>query len=208
MKYIKMLGLLALAASALMVLAGTASAKLTEAAGDEVEAGDAIHAVAVNTSLDGAVNIECAESTVSGEFTENGGTTATTNTLTFTECNKDTVTLVKTGSLTIESNGTVKSTGAEVTVQIHRTVFGFPVTTHCVYASSGTAIGTLEESSTVVKEVHNPGMENEEKTFGGTAKINIASSGLGQIPTDGACGENSQWTGSYTVTTPDYLDVD
>jgi len=192
MKYLKTIGLLVLAAAALLALAGPASAKLTEAVGDEVEAGDPIHAVAVNTSLDGAVDIACAESTVSGEFTENGGTTASLSSLNFTECGSDTVSLIKTGVLTIESNGTVKSNGAEVTVQIHRSIFGFPITTHCVYATSGTAIGTLEESS----------------TLGSTAKISIASSGLGQKPTDSACGENSQWTGSYTITTPDYLDVD
>lgn len=208
MKRIKMLGLLAAMATALMVFAGTASATLTEAPEDPVDAGDPIHAVALNTSLDGAVDIACDESTVSGEFTENGGTTASLSTLNFNGCNKDTVSLIKTGVLTIASNGTVSSNGAEVTVQIHRTIFGFPITTHCIYATSGTAIGTLEESSTAVKTIHNPGAENEEKTFGGTAKIKIESSGLGQKATDGACGEGSQWTGSYTVTTPDYLDID
>lgn len=226
MKYVKMLGLLAVAAAALMAFAGTASAtQLTDASGNVLGVGTVIHAEAESTvTLHPPIgDIECSGSTVKGSITNAGGASATVSGpidttevegkktgLTFTGCNA-TVTVLQTGSLEIhtktanaDGNGTLTSKGTRVTV-----VFaGF----HCIFetnATNGTDIGTLTGSKNVVKEIHNPGKENEVKTFGGTATLDIEAT----IPRVGGtsgvfCGSTAQWTGSYKVDTPDYLDVD
>jgi hypothetical protein len=189
MKNFKMLGLLAIAAAALMAFAGTASATLTEAAGDPVEAGDSIHAEAPGgTKLDGSVVIECLESTVNGVVSTNGGTSGPISVLSFSKCGNDTVSVLNRGTLAIASSGAVTSTGAEITIQTHRVVLGFPVTTHCIYKTNNTAVGTL--------------------VSGTEAKLNIGSAGIPQIATDGACGNDAVWTGSYRVNSPHYLAVD
>jgi hypothetical protein len=181
MKYMKMLGLLAVAAAALMAFVGTASATVTSPAGTAY-AGNIVSSSS-NTSLDGSVKVSCTSSTVEGDPSSAGATSGTISKLTFANCGNDTVKVNANGSLAISSSGTVTSTGAEVTVQLHRTVLGFPVTTHCIYKTNNTSVGTLTEGVS-------------------PAVLHIGSSPIPEVATDGACGNDAVWTGSYTVSTP------
>lgn len=185
MKYVKMLGLLAVAAAALMAFVGTASATVTSPAGTKYTGN--IHSTSINTSLDGSVKVSCLHSTVVG-YVEDGKTTGNISTLHFSECGKDTVSVLANGSLTIASNGTVTSTGAIVTVQLHRSLLGFPVTTHCIYETNNTDVGTLVEGTEPV--------------------LNIGSAPIPEVATDGACGNDAVWTGSYSVKSPHELVID
>jgi len=205
MKYAKMLGLLAVAAAALMAFAGSASATtltITNPPGTKVVAPAhtpiVAHAVG-ETILDGTVNIKCKKSLVEGE-TENEGSSSTTvkgplSKLTFEECGANTVTVVNKGSLeihtdsaTADGNGTLTSTGAEVTVLTHN-ILG---TVHCIYITNETDVGTLDGST---------------KT-GGTATLTVDSVPIPRASTDFGCGSTSEWTAHYTITSPDWLDVD
>jgi len=199
MKYFKMLGLLAVAAAALMAFAGTASATITYNGSAYT---GTIEATSSNSELDGTVDVKCAKSTVAGNLS-NGATTWGFDTLTFTECGSDTVSVIGNhffigpvtvidpiGNLRIDSDGTVYVEGAEVTVQVHRSVFGFPVTTHCIYrtaANPGTDVGDLIEGSTFIA---------------------LSGANIPQVSTDGGCGSNAQWTGFYKITKPGALTVD
>ena len=188
MKYTKMLGLLAVAAVALMAVAGTASATITSPAGTVYNG--KLHLTGTETTLHGSVTLTCKHSTIEGTVA-NGATTVPLTTFTFNECGPDTYITIKPGYLRIESNGTVFSEGAEVTVSVHRTVLGFPITTHCIYNTAvnpGTDIGTLVE--------------------GNNATLNIGSAAIPRTPTDGACGETSVLTGDFHVITPNPLTVD
>jgi len=225
MKYLKMLGLAAIAAGALMAFvgAGTASAttltctepagtKVTCKTGTVIKAASEGHAILDNSILG---NIEC-NSTVEGP-TSNEGSSSTTVSgsiskggLTFTNCTSAVVAVLKEGTLEIHTeytkeadghetqnlastnNGTLTSSGAEVTVE----KAGF----HCIYGTSSTDIGTLTGSTTVAKA---KGVETA------TATLDIAAS----VPRVGGrsgafCGGSAPWTGSYIVNSPDWLDVD
>lgn len=204
MGYMKMLGLLAIAVAALMALAGSASAaKLTSPTGTQLGAGTVIKATAEKVVyIDGSVDVSCKNGHIEASVTNAGGNHGVTTTveanltkLEFTDC-ADTVTVVTLGTLSFHSlgnnNHTVTSSGLDITVQLHRTVFGFPITTHCGYATNNTDIGTLTGSS---------------HSSGGRATLHL-SGRLPQTTTDGACGSTADLTGSYEVTAPDPLYVD
>jgi len=213
MKYLKMLGLAAIAAGALMAFvgAGTASATeltCTEPAGTKVMCpiGTMIHAESEGHAvLDPPIGkIEC-PSTVTADTTTTGGASETVEakitSLSFGPCtNGATVTVLEpagthpTGTLIIHTqneggaannNGTLTSTGTEVTVE----AFGF----HCIFKTNATDIGTLTGSTTT----------------GITPTLDISA----EIPRTGGrsgafCGSKASWTGSYKVTEPDWSDVD
>jgi hypothetical protein len=200
MKYVKMLGLAAIAATALMAFvgAGTASAsvlcKTAPNAKGNCPAGwgyeGEIHAVSTEKpKLTGTVEVVCNESTIKGNATE--GTKVSTETptvtltvLTFTgECNCEVV-VVKPGSLEIHAigdtgNGTLTSNGAEVTVNCN-TIFG---KVHCIYVTNnkdlGEMVGGAEPSITVTTEIE-------------------------RAKTDSLCGA-ATWHSKYKVTTPSSL---
>jgi hypothetical protein len=144
MKYVKMLGLLAVAAAALMAFAGTASAtEITSSAGSTPN----IVATAGPTSLDGAfTTVTCTSSEVEGNVESHGSGTAASgevDTLHFNGCNYPT-TVVKNGSLSITGtsptgDGTLLSSGAEVV--IHTSVGT------CNFTTSFTGIGTVTGSN-------------------------------------------------------------
>ncbi len=205
MKHLKMLGLAAIAAGALMAFVGAGTASATELIcknGSGVE-----EMCAAPTSISAEVQpgtkvvldppfgaIECSKSAVSGSAST-GGATSTPNgsnsTLTFESCNA-TVTVLKKGSLevhtqgaTANDNGLLTSTGTEVTVEF--------IGTHCIFATSNTNIGTLTGSDTTK----------------GKATLDISAT----IPRTGGrsgafCGSTAAWTGAYTVTAPAFLDID
>lgn len=220
MKYLKMLGLAAIAAGALMAFAGAGTASATELtctepAGTKVMCGigTVIHSESEGHAvLDSIIGkIEC-NSTVEGATTNTGSATETVDgeisVLSFTGCTTAVVKVLKNGNLEIHTqittiedpgsppvitevtdgingNGTLTSTGAEVTVE----TFGF----HCIFTTKNTKIGTVTGSSTT----------------GGSATLDISAT----IPRTGGrsgsfCGASAPWTGSYKVTKPTWIDVD
>jgi hypothetical protein len=201
MKYMKTFGLLAVAAAALMVFTGTASAtELTSPKGTKLGVGAVVKAVSTNFTLHSTVTITCQEASGEGKITNAGGAAATVgglpNLVEYRGCSPDTVTVLSTGSGEVHSlgggTGTLTSSGAEVTVTVHRSVLGFPVTTHCIYRTENTHVGTVTDSSVT----------------GGAAVAHIGSSAIPQQPTDGACGETATLTGSATVTSPNPIYID
>lgn len=202
MKYIKMLGLAAVAAAALMAFvgAGTASAtQLTGAGGSILGVGTVITAEAEGTTElhPPIVSINCKKSHVGGKVTSAGGKAETETVkgnievLTFTECNA-TVTVLQKGTLevhtqtkgVINNNGTLTSSGAQVTVNY----LGF----HCIFSTSNTSLGTVTGSATT----------------GGSATLDIAATIPRTGGTSGAfCGTTAQWTGAYKVTNPATLNI-
>ena len=191
MKYVKMLGLLAVAAAALLAFAGSASADEATSPTKTVYTGSIVakaegHAVLHNP----IAKIEC-PSTVQGEIEKHGAGKGNVegkiSSLTFNNCTDSWhVTVVAAGSLAVDAytatggDGDVYSTGATV----EATRFGIS----CRYATSGTTVGRL--------------------TGGKTATMDIEAS----IPFHSGsifCGSGAtKWTGGYEVTTPDELWVD
>jgi hypothetical protein len=193
MKYVKILGLLAVAAAALMAFAGTASADQVSTTTGGAAATPTIHAVSEGGHVSLAnsnANIECA-STVEGTVTSHGagkpvvGSIEAKN-LTFTGCtNGWTVTTNAGGTLSVTStgghNGTVTSNGATVTAVLH-TIFG-DIT--CRYSTSNTHIGTVTGGNPATLKI--------------TGSIPFHSGG-------GLCGSgSSQWTGNYVTTSALYV---
>jgi hypothetical protein len=190
MKHVKMLGLLAVAAAALMAFAGTASATtLTSPAGTAYTS--TIKATSTHSSLHGSfISVTCTHSAVEGKVETHGaGVTAggKISSLSFGGCNYA-VTVKKTGSLEVHyansggGTGTVTSTGAEIAIH---TSIG-----ECIFTTSATDIGYL---------------------VGSTTKHATLEIGSAAIPRTGGsffCGSSGEWTGDYTVTTPSTLYVD
>jgi hypothetical protein len=194
MKYARVLGLLAVAAAALMAFAATASADiLTSPTGSQYKNGNKIAGAAEGhaTLHNPIATIECASNVAGTVTSQEAGKKVIGNieTLTFTSCTKEWhVTAAVNGTLRVENNnnpnraydGDVYSDGA--TVEATR----FGVT--CRYKTSTTTVGTL--------------------TAGSTATMHIQA----DIPFHNGsflCGsEPTKWTGSYIVNTPDSLFVD
>ncbi len=190
MKYLKMLGLAAVAAMAMTAFtAGSASATTLEIGGVTQNGSVAISASleggtsAVLSRTDGSLANTCTKSTVKGSTETVTGATVTgaiaKNDLTFTSCTRP-VEVHKGGTLhvahTSGTNGTVTSSGAEVTVS---SIFG---TLNCK-TGEGAHLGTL----TGVKEGH--------ATMDISAVLNC-----GIVP-------SATWNGTYTVTSPTGLGV-
>jgi hypothetical protein len=204
MKYVKMLGMLAVAAAALMAFAGIASASTLTGPTTGTTATN-LTATAGVTSLDGAfVTVTCQKSHVAGSVTSQGAAQTVKgniSALSFSECNFAT-TVESNGTLELHAirpgvsphttclagdgdkcDGTLTSSGAKVTIT---TSVG-----SCTFTTNNTPIGTVTGSSTT----------------GGKAKLDIQAS----IPRTGGsflCGSSGTWTGSYTVDTPSSLWID
>lgn len=210
MKYLKLMGLAAIAAAALMALAGTASATIitspsgTQYSGTlktELNGGEAI----LKSSFIGEV--KCKKSTVEGKIETQGAEVTASgriSTLDFTECN-GVVTPISTeevggvkyyGSLeahteykegkvqAANNNGTLTSKNTEVTVEL--------AGLHCIFRTSatGTELGLVT---------------------GGTPATFKAESAA--IPRTGGrsgafCGSSAFWNANYKVVTPGSLFID
>jgi len=210
MKYVKMLGLAAVAAAALMAFVGASTASATvlcsepgtgTPTGTTCPAGKAygtattgVHIHAVNTTtvkLDTTFKtVECTGSTITGDTNNEGGAgqsiTGPEGTLTFTGCNC-TVNVLKAGTLKIDwisgtHNGTLTSNGSEVTVSCS-TIFG---NVHCIYETTEDDLGDLTGGNPAI--------------FHSTAVIN-------KKPTSELCSKESTWTATYEVTEPKPLYV-
>ena len=179
MNHLKMLGLLAVAAAAMMAFAGVASATTVKSGGSNYTS--TITAESSNSSLDGSfITVSCANSHVQGKVESHGaGVTAEgkISSLSFTNCNYP-VTVKKSGSLvahtTTTPNGTLTSTGAEIAIH---TSIG-----ECVFTTNATSIGTL--------------------TGGTGATLDIDSSAIPRTGGSFFCGSSGEWTGNYTVSVP------
>jgi hypothetical protein len=198
MKYIKMLGLAAVAAMALMAVgAGTASATvLCETTTNTTTCGSAWD-VPSGTSLEfsiksgttatlrdtsGFLNDTCTGSTVTGP-TANTGSSSTTVTgtitqpnLTWSGCTQTTATTAG-GTLEIHhiagtDNGTVTANGFKVTV-----LFPFNIT--CIFETKNLDIGTLTEGKPATMDI-NAVVTSESKN----------------------CPTTSKWEGTYVMTSP------
>lgn len=203
MKAPKILGLVAVAAMALTALigAGTASATAlcknnasttacseTYGSGTEFNASLSSGTEFVTESL----TVKCLKSSLVGK-TSNAGSSSetvkgTVETLTFEECGNHTVTVLKKGSLETHhisstDNGTVTSSGAEITFLTHTFLLG---TIHCIYATESTDLGTL--------------------TGGNPAKLSVEAEVAG-VTTSAFCSEKATWTAEYEVTSPKPLYV-
>lgn len=186
MKYVKMHGLLAVVAAALMAFAGTASAStLTSPAGTKMAVGATLELTSTNTKLDGAfITVSCKHALFKVEITQNGTTNTITNaggkltTLHLTNCDSNVTSIIKLGSVEFNKAGEVFSTGTELSV--HTSVG------ECVFSTSNTKTGTL--------------------TGGPGATLDTT----GKVPRTGGsffCGSSGQWTGTYEVISPSYLAV-
>jgi hypothetical protein len=196
MKYVKMLGLLAVAAAALMAFTGSAfGATATFPTGTTYTG--TIHAESKGaTSLHGTGTVTCLNSTVEGKIESHGKTGSVTDpvsgkisVLTFTNCGTDHVTVKQKGSISVDSKGTLFSTGAEISITKTNSPVGHIT---CVFTTNNTHIGILTDSH---ETVHH-------------ATLDLLNS---QIPRTGGsflCGSFGEWTGSYTVTTPTNLYID
>jgi hypothetical protein len=199
MRYLRMLGLVGLVVGAMLGLAGGASAtELTSPAGTKLEAESELKAESEGAvEFAGSINFSCQKSAIEGKISNAGGkettVSASLSKLSLTECGNHTVTVLNPGSLELHDsgngNGTLTSTGAEITLLTHSVFLG---TIHCVYVIEATDLGTLTGSSTT----------------GATATLDIGGISLERISTDVDCGSHSTFGGSYQFTSPDFLDVD
>jgi hypothetical protein len=190
MKYLKILGLAAVAAMALMAMvASSASATVLESGstklvvGNELKASIATGTSASLTTTEGTLLNTCTGSTVTSKITNAGGASATvvgsvaTAALTWSGC-KETVDTVAGGELEIHwtsgLNGTVTGKGFKVTVA---TPFG-----SCVFTTgAATTLGTFTGTSA------------------GDASLDINAVVTRET---GLCPSSAKWVGTYTVTSP------
>jgi hypothetical protein len=188
MKYIKMLGLLAMTAAALMVFAGAACATTLTAIPPYT---GPIQAVSEGElELHGPIgSLICNESTVEGNIESHGAGVAASGqvaTLDFSQCNEH-LTVLKRGSLSIvgknpTGNGTVTWTGAELTI-VYTSRFG---AIHCIYATNNTSFGTIAGA----------------QSSAGHATLHIEAN-IPRVVTSGLCGSDpAELTGSYQFTVP------
>jgi hypothetical protein len=191
MKYMKILGLAAMALAALMAMVGTASATtLTSPKGTTYTStikAENSGAVSLTSAFGGFGTVTCNKSLVEGKIEQHGaGVTASGNIskLTFEECNNPT-TIVSNGALDLHfvnsKEGTL--TGTNTTILIH-TAIG---TCHFQTTNTGTHLGTLTLT----------------EATGGNAVLDIKAT----IPSPTGCG-NGTWEGSYKVVTPTTLYAD
>ncbi len=194
MKYMKMIGLAAVAAAALTAFVGVGTAAattLTNEAGEVVKTGSTIDfsipsgKSAILTETGGEPLDTCTTSTVSGKTSNEGGTgeavKGNVETLTWGGCAFPTKTITVSGlQVNGTASGNVSATGTfEVT--INTVLFGT-----CIYGvTNGTSVGTLANGTFSANAV-------AEKFSGSTL----------------ACPTTSLWTGTYTATEPKGLKVD
>ncbi len=180
MKYLKMLGLAAVAAATLMAFAGAGSASATGVlcsttvspcplaqvlpAGTAFDFSLAGPQIATFETTSGSAFNSCAESTIRGTFSSNGigEATSTNKEITWGMCSRSVAT-IKLGKLKINniagtSNGTVIA-DEEITV----TISGLFSGEHCIYgAAASSSLGTLTEGNPAIFNV-NAALTKSEK---------------------------------------------
>jgi hypothetical protein len=192
MKYVKMLGIAAVAAMALMAVAAGSASATTLDIGSVVQSGAVTITASNETSVtlsdtEGTQANTCSVSHVHGSTSVFSGSkvTGSLSELSFTTCTRSPVTVDTKGGLYIEheagtNSGSVFSENAEVTVP---TTFGFSVTCK---TGTGTKIGTLDGASAISSH----------------ATLTVAA-----VLSCGFLLPSASWSGSYIVTSPTGLTV-
>jgi hypothetical protein len=225
MKYVKMLGLAAIAAAALMAFVGASSASATVLckvagtgsptgttcpAGEALGVGAEIHAVlesGTSATLTGEPGTEkvivCNESTVKGEVTAEGSATATAKgnitALTFGKCTSPSLGGTACTVTTLKG-GTLEAHWISGTHNGTLTSNGAEVTTSCNSIFGAIHCIFTTNSSTI-------GTLNGSATTGKTATFEAFEVPLTQVATNALCPSEAGWDGKYEVTTPDTLNV-
>jgi hypothetical protein len=189
MNYLKMLGLAAVMAVALLSFAGAASANpLTSPEGTGYTSTLKAESEGTTKLHFSSYTEECSSS-FEGKVESHTATTAAgaLSSLSFSGCTYP-ITVLNTGTLDIHSTGsgtaTVTSTGTEISMET-------PGGT-CVFTTNATDIGTLTDTS-ITK---------------GNATIDLNSAKIPRTGGNFLCGEFGTWTGSYKITTPSTLYAD
>jgi len=195
MRYMRICGLVTLAAAALMVFISAALAsEATSPSGTRFDG-------TIHLTSDGAVTLHIPVTVTCNHATKHGhivgedasGIDVEITTEKFTDCGSNHITVVHAGSLEIRTqsgssngNGTLVSSGAEISIQV--TSLGLT----CVYTTSSTHLGTVTGS----------------KNTGGKAKAHVDSVAIPRTGGSFFCGSSGEITGSYSVESPTYLDID
>jgi hypothetical protein len=180
MRYLKMLGLAAISAAALMAFGvGSASATTLYSTGVPISAGTTLHMTLESGSIttsttDGKILVDtCTATTVDGKTTNTSGTTVTMEieSLKLEGCTVKTLNLLP-GTLHIDSAGTMTGSGQLITVNFGGVScrYGYGSSTHLGIVNTGTIA-----TNTVINE-------QEPKSF--------------------ICPDTTKWVASYFVTTP------
>jgi hypothetical protein len=208
MKYLKIIGLAAVAAMVLMAFAGSASATVlkkgptTMAVGEEIKAtlasGTSSKLITDPLSGEPITLNTCTTSSVTGKITNAGSSTSTVvgsiekANLTWSNCVSGSVTTIEGGTLEVHSisgttNGTLTAKSLKITVNT--------ILDACTYtAGTGTHMGTLTGTSDTTKHA--------------TMDISATVTRVTPDPDNGTCPETAIWKGTYTVTSPTGLNVE
>lgn len=193
MKLTKMLGIATVAAVALMALASTASATtlatngVTQTGAVTLEGSLTTGTSLLLTNTSHSFGNTCTKSIVEGKTSTFTGTrvSGAISTLAFSNCTHEPMVVHKLGSLGVErigttTNGTVRSTGAEVTESV--ALFGG--TTNVTCTTNETDIGTLtgwsgSVSEMDIKAILNCGVLLPSALWEGTYVLTIPGAALG-----------------------------
>jgi hypothetical protein len=182
MKYVKLLGLAAMAATALMAfgVGGASAASSLYSTGVKVPAGTELHAsleggtTATMSTTDGKTLIDtCSSNTAKAKvsYPAGGDASGAIETLTWGGCTVTTDTFAN-GAISVSSTGVVTGTGSVVT-----TNFGG---VSCRYGTgTGTVLGTLSTGKLAINAIIN---EQEPKSF--------------------ICVDTTRWVTGYAFTSP------
>jgi len=194
MRYLKMLGVVAVATMALAVFAGTALATELYSGATTLKAGTSINATLSGTntltSTEGTILDTCTGGELAGKTTNSGSSTETVKIvleatkITWGGCTNVTSTLqgaeVEWHWLSALLHGTLTIKGLSITIQI-------PPFGTCVFTDgTGTTLGTLTGSTT------------------GNAVLDVNAV---LTKSSGLCASTAKWTGTYKVTSPTPLHV-
>lgn len=176
------------------LLAGAAVASATVITNGEPGAyTGAVKAAAVGSVvLHGPAEVTCKKSILEAAIESDGSAVKAegkVSSLTFGECGTADVTVEGGGSLAIAAtsggNGTLTSSSAKIKVQF--TSLGIT----CVYATSGTDLGTVTGTNTTES----------------SAALDISSAPITKTEGSFLCGSTGTWSGTYEVTTPSVMAV-
>jgi hypothetical protein len=196
MKYLKMLGLAAVAAMALTAFIGASSASADVLCTATTTPCNA-RVTSLSLSLKSGTklvlrssfkSIECGKSSLGGNVLTQGSSqdiVLGVTTMTFEECNCPTMKVLKGGTLTAQKIGTtetatVSSSGAEVTMICEDPIFH--TNFHCTYVTNNTDLGILAAGSPATLNMVEVIIPVEEKN------------------SDFVCPEESKWTATYVIT--------
>lgn len=191
MRYIKMLGLVAVAAAAMLAFAAAASATTIMSSGSPYTGKIAAEILGGGVQLHGVETFTCQTSVGEGTVEEHGSSITAKGKVSgwdLTDCNSNVdLAVFKTGELevhaTSKGNATVTSSGVEI--QVTNTSMGLT----CIFTTTNTHIGTLKG--------------NESNN----ARLELESA---EVPRTGGsifCGSSGEITGEYEITTPSSLYV-